>query len=116
MLRLTPDGRLAEIAEETLGGPRGVAVHDGGLLVSDKGGYTSRIVGYDLATGERTVIVDGLPDGGWHEPGGPVFGDDGLMYFGQGRCRRTVWCCRKASPSTWPSTRTRSTYPARMWC
>jgi glucose/arabinose dehydrogenase len=30
------------------------------------------------------VVVDGLPDGGWHEPGGPVFGPDGLMYFGQG--------------------------------
>jgi hypothetical protein len=30
VLRLTPDGQLEEIAEETLGGPRGVAVHDGG--------------------------------------------------------------------------------------
>jgi alkylated DNA repair protein (DNA oxidative demethylase) len=111
-------GRAAggEIAEETLGGPRGVAVRDGGLFVSDKGGYTSRIVGYDLATGERTVIVDGLPDGGWHEPGGPVFGDDGLMCSGRGRCRRTVWCCRRASPWTWPSTRTPRTYRVRMWC
>jgi glucose/arabinose dehydrogenase len=84
VLRLRPDGHLDEIAEETLGGPRGVAVHDGGLFISDKGGYTSRVVRHDLSTGERTVIVDGLPDGGWHEPGGPVFGHDGLMYFGQG--------------------------------
>src|SRR5919205_374816 len=64
--------------------PRDVAVHDGGLFISDKGGYTSRIVRRDLESGERTVIVDGLPDGGWHEPGGPVFGTDGLFYFGQG--------------------------------
>ena len=84
VLRLTPDGHLDAIGEEPLGGPRGVAVHDGGLFVSDKGGYTSRIVRYDLASGERSVVVDGLPDGGWHEPGGPVFGPDGLMYFGQG--------------------------------
>lgn len=25
-----------------------------------------------------------MPDGGWHEPGGPVFGPDGLIYFAQG--------------------------------
>ncbi|MEU2611493.1 hypothetical protein ABZ570_07905 [Micromonospora sp. NPDC007271] len=84
ILRLRPDGEVDEIGEETLGGPRGVAWHDGALYVSDKGGYTSRIVRYDLDSGERRVIVDGLPDGGWHEPGGPVFGPDGLMYFGQG--------------------------------
>src|SRR5947207_1829874 len=29
----------------------------------------------------RDVLV---PDGGWHEPGGPLFGPDGLMYFAQG--------------------------------
>jgi glucose/arabinose dehydrogenase len=84
VLRLSPQGTLEEIGEETLGGPRGAAVHDGGLFISDKGGYTSRVVRYDLRSRERTVVVDGLPDGGWHEPGGPVFGPDGLMYFGQG--------------------------------
>ncbi|MDD9207929.1 hypothetical protein PU560_15845 [Georgenia sp. 10Sc9-8] len=84
VLRLDPDGELTEVGEETLGGPRGVAVHDGGLFVIDKGGYHSRIVRYDLGTWERDVVVDGLPDGGWHEPGGPVFGADGYMYFAQG--------------------------------
>jgi hypothetical protein len=39
-------------------------------LTSDKGGQTSRIVRYDLASGVRIVVVDGLSDGGWHEPGG----------------------------------------------
>ncbi|WP_219417395.1 PQQ-dependent sugar dehydrogenase [Pseudonocardia nigra] len=84
VLRLAPDGDLRSVGEETLGGPRGVAVHDGGVYIADKGGHASRIVRYDVASGERTVVVDGLPDGGWHEPGGPVFGPDGLMYFGQG--------------------------------
>jgi glucose/arabinose dehydrogenase len=84
VLRLTPDGRLEVFSEEPLAGPRGAAVHDGGLFLSEKGGYTSRIVRYDLQTKERTVVVDGLPDGGWHEPGGPVFSPDGLMHFAQG--------------------------------
>jgi glucose/arabinose dehydrogenase len=84
VLRLTPSGDLDVVGVEELGGPRGVAVHAGSLYISDKGGYTSRIIRYGLATGERTVVVDGLPNGGWHEPGGPVFGPDGLMYFAQG--------------------------------
>ena len=28
--------------------------------------------------------MGGIPSGGWHEPGGPIFGPDGLMYFAQG--------------------------------
>jgi len=84
VLRLTTSGELDVIEEETLAGPRGVAARDGSLYIICKGGYHSRIVRYELATGERTIVVDGLPDGGWHEPGGPVFGPDGLMYFGQG--------------------------------
>jgi hypothetical protein len=88
VLRLDGEGRLTSLGEETLGGPRGAAVHDGALYLSDKGGHESRIVRYDLGSGERTVVVDGLPDGGWHEPGGPVFGPDGLMYRGDRRPRR----------------------------
>src|SRR3954447_20511009 len=33
VLRLTPDGHLDALGKEPLGGPRGVAVHDGGLFV-----------------------------------------------------------------------------------
>jgi glucose/arabinose dehydrogenase len=84
ILRLRPDGRLDVLGEEPLAGPRHIAFADGAAYVSAKGGHTSRIVRYDLANGQRTVVVDGLPDGGWHEPGGPVFGPDGLMYFAQG--------------------------------
>ncbi len=84
ILRLRPDDRLDVLGEEPLAGPRHIAFADGAAYVSAKGGHTSRIVRYDLASGGRTVVVDGLPDGGWHEPGGPVFGPDGLMYFAQG--------------------------------
>jgi glucose/arabinose dehydrogenase len=84
ILRLDRDRRLDAVAEEGLGGPRGVAVHEGHLYVSAKGDYHSRITRYELDGSNPTCVVDGLPDGGWHEPGGPVFGPDGLMYFGQG--------------------------------
>jgi glucose/arabinose dehydrogenase len=69
---------------EVLGGPRGVAYKDGAIYVSVKGGYHTHIDRYDLKSRQRTIVVDQLPDGGWHEPGGPLFGPDGLMYFGQG--------------------------------
>ncbi len=52
--------------------------------MSLKGGYKSRVVRYGIRTRERTVLIDQLPQGDWHEPRGPVFGPDGLMYFGQG--------------------------------
>lgn len=84
ILRLDPAGAVESIDEEVLGGPRSVAYKDGAIYVSVKGGYHTHIDRYDLTTRERTIVVDKLPNGGWHEPGGPVFGPDGLMYFGQG--------------------------------
>ena len=72
------------IAIEGLGGPRGMAWRDGNLYVSLKGGYEMRVVKYDLQTCEYSIVVSGVPSGGWHKPGGPVFGPDGMMYFGQG--------------------------------
>ncbi|SEG94337.1 Glucose/arabinose dehydrogenase, beta-propeller fold [Thermomonospora echinospora] len=85
ILRFHPEkGRIEQFATEVLGGPRGVAYRDGAIYVSVKGGYFTHIDRYDLVTRERETVVDGLPNGGWHEPGGPVFGPDGLMYFAQG--------------------------------
>ncbi|MGK5741263.1 PQQ-dependent sugar dehydrogenase [Micromonospora sp. URMC 103] len=84
ILRLDPQGRLDVVAEEGLGGPRHVAVYGDTILVSCKGGRNARIDRINLTNGRRDVLVDGLPNGGWHEPGGPVFGPDGLMYFAQG--------------------------------
>lgn len=84
LLRLGPSGELTQWNTEIMPGPRGLAIHDGGLYVSVKGGYFMEIHRYDLQTKERTVVINQPPDGGWHEPGGPIFGPDGLMYFGQG--------------------------------
>jgi glucose/arabinose dehydrogenase len=84
LLSLDPAGNVTLVATEEEAGFRGVAVKDGALYATAKGGYHSRVVRYDLKTRERTVLFDKLPDGGWHEPGGPVFGPDGLMYFAQG--------------------------------
>jgi glucose/arabinose dehydrogenase len=85
ILRLdTASGALEEFAVEVLGGPRGVAYKDGAIYVSVKGGYHAHVDRYDLTNRRRTVVVDGLPSGGWHEPSDLVFGPDGLLYFGNG--------------------------------
>ena len=85
ILRLDPEGNLAVFAEEELGGPRGLTCRDGFLYVTLKGGYLARVVRYDMATGERVILHDKIPSGGWHEPGGPLFSPhDGLLYFAHG--------------------------------
>src|SRR3954451_13367989 len=64
ILRLDPSvRRLDVVAEEGLGGPRHVLVHDGALLVSCKGGHQSRIDRIDPGTGAIETLIDGLPDG-----------------------------------------------------
>ena len=84
VLRMDPSGHLEVFAEESFGGPRRIDVRGNEIFVSLKDGHYTRIVKYDLTTRESTVLVDRLPEGGWHEAGGPVFGLAGLMYFGQG--------------------------------
>lgn len=93
MLRLdTASGRVDELGVEVLGGPRGVVYRDGAIFVTVKGGYHAHVDRYDIKTGKRTVIVDGLPSGGWHEPSDPVFGPDGLLYFGNGSVSQNGVC------------------------
>jgi hypothetical protein len=86
ILRMDPSGDVEVIADEVPeGGPRGLAWHEGFLYVSVKGGYRTRFLRYDLKTRGRTMLPIAMPDGGWHEPGGPRFGPhDGMMYVGQG--------------------------------
>lgn len=84
IIRQQPNGTIDAIQMNVEGGPRGIAYKDGELYISIKGGYFTRIVKYNLQTGKLTTLIDQLPNGGWHEPGGPIFGPDGLMYFGQG--------------------------------
>lgn len=85
ILRLDRSGKLEHFATMSLAGPRGFAVHGGRLYVSSKGGYFTRVEHYDLRTRKPTVLFDKIPNGGWHEPGGPVIGPHGgLLYFAQG--------------------------------
>lgn len=85
ILKLAPSGELDVVYTEVLGGPRGITWKDDALYVSIKGGYHTRILKYDLKRQERTILVDQIPSGGWHEPGGPLFGPhDGMLYFAQG--------------------------------
>src|SRR3954452_1307083 len=93
VIRLDTDsGKVDEIGVEVLGGPRGVAYRDGAIYVTVKGGYHAHLDRYDLKTGVRTVLVDGLPSGGWHEPSDPAFGPDGLIYFGNGSVSQNGVC------------------------
>lgn len=79
-----PSGKTEAIKLTIQAGPRGVAWYDNKLYINVKGGYYTRLYRYDLESGALDIVVDKLPNGGWHEPGGPVFGPDGLMYFAQG--------------------------------
>ncbi|AKD05060.1 hypothetical protein POKO110462_17865 [Pontibacter korlensis] len=79
-----PSGETESIAMNIQAGPRGITWRDGELYMALKGGYHMQVVKYNLSTGELKVLIDQLPSGGWHEPGGPIFGPDGLMYFGNG--------------------------------
>jgi len=84
LLRLDTNGKMRALAIEEEGGLRGLGYHDGYVYATAKGGYTSRVLRFDPKSGERKVLIDKLPDGGWHEPGGPVFDREGIMYFAQG--------------------------------
>src|SRR3954451_22643856 len=75
LLRLTTDGEVDVLALKR----RVDCAKDGFVYAAAKGDYTSRLLKVDVKSGKRTVLFDKMPDGGWHEPGGPVFGPDGLV-------------------------------------
>lgn len=50
ILQLHTDGSLEVFAQEVLGGPRGIAYHDGYIYISIKGGYYASVVRYDVKT------------------------------------------------------------------
>lgn len=45
ILKLDPAGNLEEFVHEIMPGPRGLAIHDGGLYVAVKGGTSARFTG-----------------------------------------------------------------------
>jgi glucose/arabinose dehydrogenase len=84
LLALRPTGTLEEFAVETLGRPSGLAIWQNALYVSVRCNRFTQIVRYDLETKQRTVVVDHLPGDGHPALAGPVFSDDGQMYFAVG--------------------------------
>ncbi|WP_017733595.1 PQQ-dependent sugar dehydrogenase [Nafulsella turpanensis] len=89
---IKPNGKTEAITMNVQAGPRGIAWREGELYMAIKGGYHMQVAKYNLETGKLTVLIDKLPSGGWHEPGGPVFGPDGLMYFGNGSVSQQGVC------------------------
>src|SRR4051812_33318049 len=71
LLRLRTTGELDVLAVEEEGGLRGLCARDGFVYATAKGGYNSRVLKFNANTGERSILFDTLPNGGWHEPGGP---------------------------------------------
>lgn len=92
VLVMEPSGKLEAIAMNVQAGPRGIAWRDGELYMAIKGGYHMQLAKYNLKSGKLTVLIDKFPSGGWYEPGGPLFGADGLMYFGMGQYRNKELC------------------------
>ncbi|GAB3162908.1 PQQ-dependent sugar dehydrogenase [Telluribacter humicola] len=84
VIALHPNGEVEAITMNVHAGPRGITWYNGELYMAFKGGYHMQLAKYNLETGKLTILIDKVPSGGWHEPGGPIFGPDGLMYFGHG--------------------------------
>lgn len=85
LVRVEPDGRVAEIARGSDNGPwTGVAFHDGALYVVEGGKKTGgKVLRFALDGGSET-LVENLPSMGDHNANGPAIGPDGAVYFGVG--------------------------------
>lgn len=84
ILAIEPSGAVREVVTEAEARLWGIDYRDGEIYAGFDGGATNKIVKYDVETGERTVLVDGIPGGGFHSVNGPAFGPDGYLYFNQG--------------------------------
>lgn len=86
ILRFDPSGDVDVVAREDSGPLRHIEYHDGYLYAGHRGIRTNRILRFDLTSDDLTgeAMVDDIPSGGFHPINGPVFDDDGYMYFNQG--------------------------------
>lgn len=83
LIRVRPDGTSEVIAESDNPPWNGVALHEGVLYVA--GGHVRAGEVLRISTdGQIVPLVKGLPSYGDHHTNGPVVGDDGYVYFGQG--------------------------------
>jgi glucose/arabinose dehydrogenase len=84
LLRLR-EGEAPEVIASSNNGPwTGVTFHGGAFYVAEGGQLRGgRILKIDR-NGNVTALVEGLPSIGDHHTNGPVVGQDGFIYFGQG--------------------------------
>jgi glucose/arabinose dehydrogenase len=77
-------GVVRTIATGEHGPWNGLAYHRGSFYLAENGGPDGGQIVKIARDGTRTVLVDKLPSTGDHHTDGPVVGDDGYVYFGQG--------------------------------
>src|SRR3954469_16580717 len=85
LLRIVPDGAAVEIAAGARNGPwTGVTYHEGNFYVAEGGELEGGRILKITMQGAVSVLISNLPSFGDHHTDGPVFGNDGWLYFGQG--------------------------------
>ena len=85
LLRVEPGGGTRVIASGGGNGPwNGVAGHEGAFYVAEGGAFEGGRILRVTPDGQIVAIADSLPSMGDHHTNGPVVGQDGWIYFGQG--------------------------------
>jgi glucose/arabinose dehydrogenase len=79
LLRINPDGSTLTIASGTKPPWNGVSFYHGDFYVSESGAILKI-----SADGAVTPAAENLPSLGDYQTSGPIIGDDGYIYFGQG--------------------------------
>jgi glucose/arabinose dehydrogenase len=80
VLRVSPDGKVEQVASQGLEGPvNDLLWHDGKLYISHRGKISVLEAG-----GKVRDLVTGLPSKGDHQNNQMAAGPDGKIYFGQG--------------------------------
>jgi glucose/arabinose dehydrogenase len=84
LLRLR-EGDAPEVVASGNNGPwTGVTFHGGAFYLAEGGQLQGGRILKIARNGDVTTLVEGLPSLGDHHTNGPVVGDDGFVYFGQG--------------------------------
>ena len=83
LLRVEDGGALSEIARGDNPPWNGVAYRDGAFFIAGGHAGSGQLLRVSMS-GAVTTLVDALPSLGDHHTNGPVVGEDGWIYFGQG--------------------------------
>jgi hypothetical protein len=86
--RIFPDNRRSILIDDLRGPVNGITFHDGKLYVSE-GGYNGSICTVDIS-GEKSVLINGLPGPGNYHTNMTAIGPDKKLYFSQGAMTNTA--------------------------